>query len=156
MNSRRIILIILALLLTAVLVISAVIYSRLFRPSVFPKGEESTLYIPDRASYKQAMDTIEANLDIKSSRTLHWVAEKKKYPVLVKPGKYVISKPMSANDLINMLRGGRQMPVRITFNNIRTLNELAGKIGGQIEADSASIMEFFSNPANYSLSLIHI
>lgn len=150
MNSRRIIFIILALLLTAVLVISAVIYSRLFRPSVFPKGEESTLYIPDRASYKQAMDTIEANLDIKSSRTLHWVAEKKKYPVLVKPGKYVISKPMSANDLINMLRGGRQMPVRITFNNIRTLNELAGKIGGQIEADSASIMEFFSNPANYS------
>lgn len=38
-----------------------------------------------------------------------------------------------------MLRSGRQTPVNVTFNNIRTLEELAGKTGGQIEADSASL-----------------
>lgn len=49
-----------------------------------------------------------------------------------------------------MFKAGRQSPVNVTFNNIRTLNDLAGKIGGQIEADSASIMSFFADKANYS------
>src|SRR5690606_18226980 len=35
------------------------------------------------------------------------------------------------------------------FNNIRTLNDLAGKVGGTIEADSAEIIAFLSDPGNY-------
>jgi UPF0755 protein len=150
MNRRRVILIVLSLVIPAVLIIAVVIYDKLFSPSVFPAGEESVLYIPEGSTYEQAMDTIEANLEVRNIRTLKWVAEKKKYPLLVKPGRYVISEPLNASDLINMLRGGRQMPVMITFNNIRTLNELAGRIGGQIEADSAAIIRFFSDPGNYS------
>ncbi len=150
MKNRRLVIISLLLFFAAVFIVAAVIYGRLYSPSVFPQGGESILYIPDGSTYEQAMDTIEANLEIKSIKTLKWVADKKKYPVLVKPGRYVISGSMSANDLINMLRGGKQMPVMITFNNIRTLNELAGRIGGQIEADSAAIMGFFSDPDNYS------
>ena len=87
---------------------------------------------------------------IKNIKMLHWVAEKKKYQKLVKPGKYVIDRPLSYNELINILRGGKQTPIRITFSNVRTLNELAGRIGGLIEADSAEIMDFFSDPGNYS------
>ena len=51
--------------------------------------------------------------------------------------------------LVNMLRAGYQAPVRITFNNVRTLNQIAGKIGKQIEADSTAIMSFFSDESNY-------
>jgi len=69
---------------------------------------------------------------------------------MVKPGKYVIDEELSYNSLINVLRSGRQTPVRITFQNIRTLNQLAGKIGRQIEADSIQIMNFFSDESNYS------
>ena len=49
-----------------------------------------------------------------------------------------------------MFRAGKQAPVDVTFNNIRTLNDLAGKVGGRIEADSAAIMAFLSDPSNYS------
>ena len=55
----------------------------------------------------------------------------------------------SYNSLINMLRSGHQTPVRITFQNIRTLNQLAGKIGKQLEADSVQIMNFLSDESNY-------
>ncbi len=48
-----------------------------------------------------------------------------------------------------MLRAGQQTPVNVTFNNIRTLGELAGRIGGQIEADSASLSAFFNDEINY-------
>jgi UPF0755 protein len=49
-----------------------------------------------------------------------------------------------------MLRSGRQAPVRVTFNNIRSLNELAGRIGKQIEADSTEILSFLNDQNNYS------
>jgi UPF0755 protein len=39
--------------------------------------------------------------------------------------------------------------VKITFTNIRTINDLAGKVGGRIEADSSEIIAFLSDPANY-------
>jgi UPF0755 protein len=95
------------------------------------------------------MDSVVANLDIRNRKVLEWVAKKKNYPVFVKPGKYVIDRSLSNNELVNILRGGKQTPVKITFTNIRTLNEIAGKIGGQIEADSAQIIAFFSDPENY-------
>ncbi len=150
MSRRRVILIVLSLVVPAAFFIAVTLYGRLYSPSVFPVAGESVLFIPEGTGYEQAMDTIEANLDIKNFKALKWVAEKKKYPVLVKPGKYIIDKPLSNNELINMLRGGRQTPVMITFNNVRTLNELAGRIGGKIQADSAEILAFFSDPLNYS------
>lgn len=126
------------------------IYNQFFGLNVSPKGEKATIYIPEDASYEQAMDSVEANLIIRNKKLLEWLAEKKKYQKLVKPGKYVIDRPLNYNELINILRGGKQTPVKITINNIRTLNELAGRIGGQIEADSAEIISFFSDPENYS------
>ena len=78
-----------------------------------------------------------------------WLANKKHYSQLIKPGRYVISKELSYNSLINRLRSGRQSPVRITFSNVRTLNQIAGKIGNQLETDSARIIGFLSDDSNY-------
>jgi UPF0755 protein len=121
----------------------------LFGISVRPPGDRRILYIPEGASYEQVMDTIKNNLEIRNLKALRWVAEKKKYPSLIKPGRYIIEKELSYTSLINLLRSGRQNSVRITFNNIRTLNELAGKIGEQIQADSSGIIAFLSDPENY-------
>ena len=52
---------------------------------------------------------------------------------------------MSANDLVNMLRSGRQTPVIISFNNQDTLEKLAGRIAEQIEPDSLSLLTAFQN-----------
>lgn len=68
---------------------------------------------------------------------------------MIKPGKYVIDKNLSYNKLINILKVGRQTPVRITFSNIRTLNQIAGKFGKHIEADSSQIITFFSDESNF-------
>ena len=127
-----------------------ILYRQFFGLNIQPNGGKATIYIPEESSYEQAMDSVEANLIIKNIKMLQWVAGKKKYQKLVKPGKYVIDRPLSYNELINILRGGKQTPIRITFSNVRTLNELAGRIGGLIEADSSEIMDFFSDPENYS------
>jgi len=131
------------------LIVALVLYRLFFGISVRPPGDTAVILIPEKASYDQVMDSIKVNLEIKNLKVLQWLAEKKKYPDLIKPGKYVIDRSLSYNELINTLRGGKQSPVMITFNNIRTLNDIAGKIGGQIEADSSEIIDFFSNSGNY-------
>ena len=125
------------------------IYMALLGKNIKPVDEKATLFIPQGSKYDQVMDTLTANLDIKNKKILEWIAEKKNYPSLVKSGRYIVDRDMSYNGLINLLRSGNQTPVKVTFNNIRYLTGLAGKIGGQIEADSASIMDFLSEPMNY-------
>ena len=126
------------------------IYKVIFGLNIRPEEKKTILYIPDGSSFNQAMDTVEANLQIKNLKIFEWVAEKKHYPALVKPGRYVIDNQMNYPGLINLLRSGKQTPVNVTFNNIRTLNGLAGKIGQQINADSSQIISFLSDPNNYS------
>jgi UPF0755 protein len=137
------------LLALIIMICLIMIYNQFFGLRIYPKGEESTIYIPEQAGYDQAIDSVKGNLEIKNQKVFEWLAKKKKYPVLVKPGKYVIDRSLSYNELINILRGGRQTPVKITFSKIRTLNELAGRFGEQIESDSAEIINFFTDSENY-------
>jgi UPF0755 protein len=134
-----------------IIVISIFVVFRIFNGHNVKAGEpRSVIFIPEGSNYKTAMDSVESHLTIKNIKILEWVAEKKHYPTLVKPGRYVFDGTLSYLELINILRSGRQTPVKITFHNIRTLNELAGKAGGKIEADSSEIMAFLSDPGNYS------
>jgi len=139
----------LPLLIFVIMICLIMIYNQFFGLRIHTKGETSTIYIPEQAGYEQAMDSVKANLEIKNQTVFEWLAKKKKYPVLVKPGKYVIDKPLNYNELINILRGGRQTPVKITFSKIRTLNELAVRFGEQLESDSAEIISFFSDTENF-------
>lgn len=140
------------LLAGAVMTIIAlsVVYSVFIAGNVKPAGGRSVIYIPKGSSFEQAMDSVCSELQIRNEKVLFWLAIKKKYPVLIKPGRYVFEKPVSYNGLIDILRSGRQSPVRITFSNIRTINELAGKIAGYIEADSIQVADFLSDTSNYS------
>jgi UPF0755 protein len=130
-------------------VIVLLVYRNLFGISI-KVDNKKIIYIPTGSSYEQVLDTIYSNLNIENRKVFDWVAKKKNYPVLIKPGRYVIENDLSYIELINLLRSGRQKPVKVTFSNIRTLNQLAGKIGKQIETDSSSIISFLSDDTNYS------
>jgi UPF0755 protein len=147
--TRKLLIYILSFFSIAGIVSAFYIYNLIFGPGIRPPGNSSAIYIPDGASYAQAVDSVESNLEIRNLKVFEWVARKKGYPELVKPGKYVIDNTLSYNELINILRSGKQTPVRITFGNVRSLNDLAGKFGGQLEVDSAQILAFLSDPENY-------
>ncbi|MGD0342074.1 MAG: endolytic transglycosylase MltG [Bacteroidales bacterium] len=126
-----------------------VVYRILYGLNVKPGEHRTVILIPEGSSYARVMDSVKFNLRIKNLKVLEWVAGQKHYPSLVKPGRYVFDRDLSYVALINILRSGRQTPVKITFSNIRTLNDLAGKVGGRIEPDSSEIIAFLSDTANY-------
>lgn len=138
-----------AIVATALIAAAFAVSGILFGVNVTTGGQEAVIYIPEGATYSQAMDSIQSNLRIKNERIFEWIARKKSYPGLVKPGRYVIDQDLSYAELINIFRSGRQTPLMLTFNNVRTMEELAGKIGGRIEADSLQLITFLSDPENY-------
>ena len=50
---------------------------------------------------------------------------------------------MNNNDLVNLLRSGKQSPVKVTFNNVRSLKDVSSKLSQYLEADSNQIYESF-------------
>jgi UPF0755 protein len=73
------------------------------------------------------------------------VAKKKDFAQNIKTGRYLLKKGMNSNVIVNMLKGGLQAPLNVTFNNVRTKEELAGKISKYLIADSLSILNLFSD-----------
>lgn len=55
-------------------------------------------------------------------------------------GSYVISKGDRVWSVVNRLRFGAQTPIRLTFNNIRTLGDLASRISSKMTWDSAAFV----------------
>jgi UPF0755 protein len=113
------------------------LYGYVFSPNV---TREVTVQIPTGATYSDVLELIEQHDFIKNMKAFKWVAKKKKYPELVKPGQYTFKKGMNSNQVINTLRSGNQTPVDLTFNNVRFRTELAGRVASYIEADSVAVL----------------
>src|SRR5207302_2273306 len=91
------------------------------------------IYIRTGAKFKEVLDTLYKRKIIINHISFEQVARKKNYPVNIHPGKYKITAGMSNNQLVNELRSGSQEPVKITFNNIRKKENLAGRIAEKLE-----------------------
>ena len=121
-------------------------YSMIYQSNVnLGKKETTFVYIPTNSKFDDVLRILYENKVIINKNSFEWVAERKKYKEHVKPGKYLVKTDMSNNDLINMLRSGKQEPVKLVFNNIRTRFQLASIISKQIEADSISLVDILND-----------
>ncbi len=123
--------------LVALGIFSYSIYNSIFSPNTKFNSNTATLYIPTGATYRTAIDSLRPLIEDLSS--FDAVAQKKGYAANVKAGKYILKKGMNNNDLVNLLRSGNT-PVSVVFNNQERLEDLAGRIAVQIEADSISLL----------------
>ncbi|MFC4097024.1 endolytic transglycosylase MltG [Euzebyella saccharophila] len=138
MYIKKILLIIVLIGLVVGGVFSYFIYNAIFVSNTSFNNEEAYLYIPSDANFKE-VKSLAAPL-LENLETFEQVAKRKGYASNVKPGKYAIKKGMNNNDIINTLRVNN-IPVRVSFNNQETIEDLAGRISEQIEADSLSLLK---------------
>jgi len=135
MNLKKLFLLIFSLLLIIGGVLSYNFYSKIYKPNTTKEG---FIYIPTNSNFKEVENLIRPFL--KRVKPFVWVANKKKYPKTIKPGKYHISNGLNNNDLVNLLRSGKQTTVKLSFNNQDTFEKLAGRIAEQLEPDSLTIL----------------
>ena len=110
-------------------------YNKIFNKNV---TKTTFVYIPTKADFTKVTELITPYL--KDKKSYIWVAEKKNYPNKIRSGKFKILKGMNNNELIDHLRGGKPETVKLTFNNQDRIEDLAGRIAEQIEADSLSVL----------------
>lgn len=119
-------------------------YYHLFESSAFSgsvEGEMINLVIPsDNATLQTIGDSLRTHgfsegpfWSVLTSR-MNYTDDK------IKPGRYEIQNTTNRIDLIRLLRSGRQKPVVVTFNNILTLEQLAGKLSRNLELDSLELL----------------
>ena len=109
-------------------------YQGFFSPNaLIDKEEEAYVKIPRDATFKQVTDSLLQNDILHDIVTFSFVAKVTGYQDNIKPGRYKIPPKTSNHELVSILSSGRQAPVRLTFNNIRTKEELAEKITRNLE-----------------------
>ena len=108
--------------------------------------ENPFLYIPANSTFDEVCTSlVEAGLI--DAASFRWVAGKMNYKDKVKSGRYRLTDGMNNIELVRMLRSGRQIHVKVIFNNIRLNTQLAGAVTATIEADSASVMALLTDSA---------
>ena len=112
--------------------------------------EPVRITVPSGSTFEDLLVTMKNASVLRNENSFILTARLKPSGTSVRTGSYIIKPGMSNNKIVNMLRSGREAPVNVTFNNIRTLDELAGRIGSQIEEDSAMLSAFFHDVSNYT------
>lgn len=133
------------LLLVILLAAAIYVYRQVFAP--LNPVDTVYIYIDEEKDYEDVILQLKENDALPSEKIFRLLAEKMNYPERVKSGRYGISAGMTVPDVILMLRSGNQSPVNITFNNIRTREDLAGRLAGQLMIDSLSLLKNLYDPA---------
>ncbi len=123
-------------------------YRNIFGPAVESWKEGRPFYVHTGWNTDDVVEALKKKKFIHDTETLRWLMERKNYKDgMVVPGKYILKDKMSLNDLVNHLRAGYgEENVKLIFNNVRTLEELAGRVATSIEADSVSIIQKLKAP----------
>ncbi len=114
------------------------VYKVMFMSNTSFESDFVHIYIKTETTYDQLLNQVDPYLTRIDDFDV--LAKRKKYSV--RPGKYILNKGMSNNDIINSLRSNN-ITVNVIFNNVKDLNDLAGKLSNQIEADSLSFLSSF-------------
>lgn len=118
-------------------------YRKIFSPNVTLSSQQDFIFIKTKSTFTDVVATLDSQKMLLNKESFEWLAGKMKYDLRVLPGKYKLTNGMSNRELILLLRSGKQTPVRLIFNSVRTVNDLAGVVSRQIEADSLSLVKLF-------------
>lgn len=125
-------------------IFSYYIYNSIFSSNTAFKESSEVVYIPTGADFNTVADSLRPLLE--DLQTFSILADKKGYTQNIRPGRYVLKKGMNNNDIINTLRSGNR-PINVIFNNQERLENLAGRVAEQIEADSTELIKAFRDTA---------
>ena len=124
------------------------LYKSLFKP--VKVGEEGIeIIIPINSEYEDVKSLLESANLVVNEKSFDLLAKRKNYNDNVKAGRYIITNEMSNNDIVNLLRSGNQTPVKLVFNNIRTLSDLASRVSTQLAVDSIDFLDYIQDENNY-------
>ena len=123
-------------------------YQVFFTANIDAKERPAYVFIRRGSNWQQALTQVEKSGSVIDKLSLRFVGKLMGYnkPGAVKPGRYQLRDQMTNRQVINLLKSGQQVPLNLTFTNVRLRHELADKLGKQIEATPRQIDSLLSSP----------
>ncbi|MFN8310979.1 MAG: endolytic transglycosylase MltG [Chitinophagales bacterium] len=118
-----------------------------FQNNIKDQNKRAVLNIPTGSDFDDVLKLMQKAGLLSNENTFRLVAQWKNYPANVKPGHYVFNKTMSNREMVNMLKSGNQVPVKLVIYNIRTKEEFAGLVGRTMELDSVFLLSKLNDAA---------
>lgn len=141
MTLKKIISIVSIVVVSALIIYGFILMRQIFSANTKFDEKEIYVHIPTDATYSEAEKIISQYVENMDRFTL--VADKRNYPETVKSGRFLFTKGMNSYELVQSLRAN--VPVSLAFNNQERVENLAGRVGAQIEADSTSLLTTFKD-----------
>ncbi len=117
------------------------VYSAIYHQNINPDLKDYSITIPSKSSFTDVVTILTKQNILKDigsfTNVAGWMRYKKD---LVPSGVYEIQSEWNNRQLVGHLRSGNQAPTKVTFNNVRTIQELSGKLTTYLEPDSASFL----------------
>lgn len=121
-------------------------YQLVYTPNILVDQEDRLLIIKEGDTFKDIQQEIHEGNYAQDLISFSFLAKLMKYDNQIKPGRYLLKRNMSNLRALQLLKSGAQEPVRITFNNVRLIPELAEKItrnlGMTPEEFEAALIQF--------------
>jgi UPF0755 protein len=99
-----------------------------YTPNFLVGKESRLLIVKENSSFKDVQKELHEGSYVQDLVSFSFLAKLTGYDDQIKPGRYVIKQDMTNMQVLKILRSGKQEPVRITFNNVRLIRDLAEKI----------------------------
>jgi UPF0755 protein len=127
---------------TLLIVFTFYAYQILYTPNILVDKEDRDFLVKQGDGFRAVQLGLGEEGIVNDMVSFSFLARLMNYDRKVKPGMYRLSRNMTNIQAIEALRGGDQVPVNVTFNNVRLLSELGPKVTKNIglspeEFDSA-------------------
>ncbi len=114
---------------------------KIFGPNTGKLIQGEYLYIHTGADYEKVKAALESGGFVADMTSFDFIAQRVKIPAHIHAGKYRIKEGMSNFDIIRLLRSGKQTPVKLVINKLRTKKDLILLLSSNLEADSNSLQQ---------------
>jgi len=123
-------------------------YKQVYQPNVTLKNAtDKYFYVHSDYGFDDIVHNLYEKGYIVNRESFEFVSEKKAgFKTNIHKGRYLLEEGMSNNELVDLFRSGETVPVKVTFNNVRTKEDLAGKISKNLECDSLEVLDLINSP----------
>jgi UPF0755 protein len=119
------------------------VYRNAIRPNTPATLDDPYVLVPSGATLEQVIDSLLVHGLLRDERSFRWTAEKMGYAgESIRRGRYKIPAHAGNRTVVSLLRGGRQSPLQVTIQNVRTIDQLCGRVANKFEFDSLDLAQF--------------
>ncbi|MEM9338407.1 MAG: endolytic transglycosylase MltG [Bacteroidota bacterium] len=114
-------------------------YQIIYTPNILVDTEDQLFSIPKGSTFSEVRKRLYDGRYLNDAMSFSFLARLKGYDKRIQPGMYLLKQDMTNMEAINLLRSGRETPVRLTFSHARLLSQLPKLLTQNLEIDSADM-----------------